>query len=271
LEKTIQEPRRKNLLSSLDIQAGPVLEIAPLYRPMVLKSDCEVYYCDCCDTNESSKKHNNYTHDQIVEIDFVWLPGTELSSASPISSFQTCVASHVLEHVPNPIGWLNSIFEVIPIGGVIALALPAKEYCFDLFRQDTSVAQLLDLWFRKPTLPTTLQIYDFLSKSVGTGFKNTPSDSIASCISECRRDYSNQQALEFSQHVWNNKAYLDCHCSVFSLETFPSIFNELVELGIINCRVDACFSCPETPSEFYVHLVKLGAPLVQPPELANGL
>jgi hypothetical protein len=161
--------------------------------------------------------------------------------------------------VPNPVGWLNTVFGIMPVGGVIALVLPLKEYCFDVFRQDTTVAQMVDLWFRKPDNPVPYQIYDFLSNSVSDGFKNAVDDSPATSMLGCTKDYTIHQAMDFCRHVWYNNSYLDVHCSVFSPDTLPNYLEELVNLGLLNCKVVFC-EASEAGVEFYVHLQKLGEP-----------
>lgn len=52
--------------------------------------------------------------------------------------FNWTVSSHVMEHVPDPIGWLSEIFEVLKPGAVLSLALPDKKFCFDVLSRSVA-------------------------------------------------------------------------------------------------------------------------------------
>jgi trans-aconitate methyltransferase len=98
-------------------------------RPSVaLRHD--VRYVDCIDNDTIIKKaaeNPGSVGREIPRIDWVWTPGKRLRSCIPAHvAFDYCVATHVMEHVPDTIGWLNQIFEVMHDGAVLALALPDR-------------------------------------------------------------------------------------------------------------------------------------------------
>jgi SAM-dependent methyltransferase len=155
--------RNKCIVKGLPLQK-PGIEISPLFRPIVLKSESNVFYTDYTSAEESRKKHAHYEHDNIMDLDFIWTPGKLLKTCSPSNmKFDWAIASHVLEHVPNPIGWLLEVLEVLNPGGVFSLVLPDPNKCFDIFRRRTEASDLIDLWIRKQSIPSSLQIFDFLS------------------------------------------------------------------------------------------------------------
>ena len=136
----MKNKREENLLMGLNLDL-PGLEVSPLFRPIALKAKHNVYYTDYTDytsAEDSRSKHANYEHDEIMEIDFIWTPGKRLiNCVENDMRFNWAVSSHVMEHVPDPIGWLIEIFEVLKPGAVLSLALPDKSFvsiCFVAIR-----------------------------------------------------------------------------------------------------------------------------------------
>jgi len=254
-----EEIRRALLLTGLDIEK-PGLEVSPLYRPIALKSRHNVFYTDYTSAEDSRSKHSNYDHAEIMDIDFIWTPGVSLSECVPVGKkFHWAIASHVLEHVPDPIGWLLEVFEVLEVGAVFSLALPDKHYCFDKFRRETDVADLIDQWVRKQRIPSPRQLYDFLSRSVD--FNGKPYES-ADQFQLATRNYTDEEALNFVINSWTTGTYFDAHCSVFTPESFYDLLSKLNAIGIINVEASQPLA---TNGEFHITLRKLGEPKVVHP------
>jgi hypothetical protein len=241
------------------------LEVSPLYRPTVKKHQHNIFYTDYCSADESRKKHASYEHDEIMDIDFVWLPGKRLSSCIEGGGvkFSYAISSHVMEHVPNPIGWLLQIFEVLEVDGVFSIALPDKRFCFDKFRDETSAADLIDSWIRMQEIPSPYQLYDFLSKSVdGSGEYGKRAFDIAACYEDAKRHYSDADAINFVFNSWVTGTYFDAHCTVYTPDSFVRVFKEIVRLGILNIEISEPIIGHE---EFFVQLKKIGEPKISHP------
>ena len=58
-------------------------------------------------------------------------------------SFDAILASHVLEHMPDPISFLTSAQQLLKPDGLVILALPDKRFMFDFFKPMTSTADWL--------------------------------------------------------------------------------------------------------------------------------
>lgn len=262
--------RKRYILQNLPLQQ-PGLEIAPLFRPATDKLRHNVFYTDYTSTSVSREKHAHYEHDDIVELDFIWHPAEPLRHCVPEGqTFDWAVASHVLEHVPDPIGWILEVMAVLNPGAVFSLVLPNKRYCFDRFRSTTEVADLLDVWLRRQRTPAPRQLYDFLKNCTSDGHEmyDLLKDLSPEAYNQTRQPhYSQQQALEFVLHAWTTGTYLDAHCSVFTPQSAYALFNELVALGIVNVDVSRPY---EYEDEFYLRLTKRGEPLVQHPGEPGG-
>src|ERR1700733_8999063 len=89
-------------LRLLDVGQMRGLEIGPLARPRVKKSDGQIFYVDHCSTEELRQAYSANSlmrpHlDEIVEVDYVIKDGLALSDAVGTDGpFDYIIASHVL-------------------------------------------------------------------------------------------------------------------------------------------------------------------------------
>ncbi|MBX9447153.1 methyltransferase domain-containing protein [Dickeya chrysanthemi] len=241
------------LLKSLPTQEVGI-EISPLYRPATDRSIHNVHYTDYTSAEDSREKHAHYEHPEIMDLDFIWTPGKKLSECTPVGiEYHWAIASHVLEHVPDPIGWLLEVFEVMNEGGVFSLALPEKTQTFDRNRRISETSDLIHAWLSEDKRPNTKQLYDFLSKV-------TSEDGNGNIFSE--HHYTKEEALNFTLNSYTTGQYFDAHCSVFTKDSFVAVINELNELGILNVKVSEPI---EGVDEFYIQLKKVGEPKLSRP------
>lgn len=131
------------------------LEIGPLHAPICRRPAARVKYIDAF-TTEELKEHYasdpNVDTSAIVEVDYVWR-GERYGDLIK-ERFDSVVSSHNIEHVPCLVSFLNSLESVLCSGGSIYLAVPDKRYCFDHFKSDSSISDVLDAFFEKrQTLP----------------------------------------------------------------------------------------------------------------------
>lgn len=268
--------RQKSITKNVDL-AGCGLEIAPLFRPVVSKDDYNVYYTDYTSTEVLREKNaTNITahsgvHPGIQTLDFVWSPGSKLAESVPLGvEFDYAVASHVIEHVPNMVGWLNEILSVLKVGGKLALVIPNKAACFDYYRQETPVAEFVEAWICNASKPSPKQIFDCLSLAVvDTDPPGTRSFDLNLPLSEAKRIYTLDQALSYAINSYSTNEYLDVHCSAFTPDSFVNVVTTLVDLGLLNVSLSATDQGEPSvdgatiSGEFMVTLTKLGEPRVR--------
>jgi 2-polyprenyl-3-methyl-5-hydroxy-6-metoxy-1,4-benzoquinol methylase len=66
------------------------------------------------------------------------------AESGDVGTFTALIASHVLEHVPDPIAFFQSPATLLhPKQGSIRLALPDRRLCFDLFRPASTTGRVL--------------------------------------------------------------------------------------------------------------------------------
>jgi hypothetical protein len=242
-----------------------VLEVAPFFDPVLAKSDYNVYYTDYVDTDAlRGKADQNPTGRNAVvpPIDFVWVPGRPLRACVPPGlTFDFVVASHVMEHVPNPVGWLNDLLSVTRVGGQVGVFLPDRRNPLDVFRNQTSFADVVAWWAGQPAIPTLEQITDFL----GSGSR-PPSDEpqrwVRSRAMNLERRNTDQNVINFAELIAREPRYLDVHCSVWESASFVDIFRRVVQFGMLNVEVSDPI---DDVYEFFVTFTKLGEPSRPPP------
>ncbi len=260
-----QDPMRVQLLTEGLPLHGVGIEIAPFFRPTLLKMDYNIFYTDYTTASELIKKHEHLPiaqqiRENTVPVDFVWLPGSTLSNCVQGIQFNYAIASHVIEHVPNVLGWVIEILDILQPGGVLSLAVPDKRYTFDAYRSETEIHDLIDSWLRSPQAPTPGQIFDMLSRScdVPPDHPNPSEEGIP--FETLNRNYTDKEALNFALHSYKSGNYLDIHCSVFTPENFRKMFLKINELGILNISISEPTS---NEGEFFIQFTKLGEPAVR--------
>jgi hypothetical protein len=245
------------------------LEIAPFHRPVIKKDAFKVDYTDYATTEELRRKapvHEGISPDSVCTVDYIWTPGKPLRECIPHNvTYDFALASHVMEHVPNVLGWVQQILDVLDTGATLQLALPDYRGCFDVFRRTTTFAEMLQCWTIEASTPTVSQIYDFLSNNVAmpadlaTNTSQFPFGEAPS-MANFTRNYPDESAFHFAMMHFNEGTYMDTHCSVFSPESLVEAFSTAARLGILNIEI----SQPELGwREFFVKLKKLGPPRIR--------
>jgi hypothetical protein len=151
---TADAPDLPAWLRLIDADTMRGLEIGALDKPRFDRARTDITYVDHASTEDLRQKYATdqamADHlDQIVDVDVVWSGDRSLAEAvDPRPPFDFAYASHVAEHAPDLIGWLDQVAEVLVDGGLLALALPDKRLCFDVNRAETEIADLVDAHLR---------------------------------------------------------------------------------------------------------------------------
>jgi SAM-dependent methyltransferase len=215
----VEENRRRMLFEHID-KAGRGLEIGPYDQPTLVKSEANICFLDVQprealvaavpDKNQAAK---------IPEVDFVCVSANYREAIDV--TFDYVIANHVLEHVPNPIAWLQMIAGMLVDDGVLFLSLPDKKFTFDKYRPDTPLSHVLHDYFtgvdtisREHMLETELY-YDM--EFIGREMRL-----------EQRLD------LERLRASYDIKLHPGVHCHVFQTETFQDKFLKPLQfLGLV--------------------------------------
>jgi len=245
------------------------LEIGPLYTPRFARAHYpNVRYVDHAATDELREKYATDTFmaehlDEIVDVDVVWDGSTPLLDALGAAGdgsgrpVEFVFASHVIEHAPDMIGWLRQIGQVLGDGGHLYLAIPDKRLCFDVNRDLTTMADLVDAHLRGLSAPGFRQIYDFHSRIIEVD---------AAALWAGTADYRDTWRADLDPDEWayelclkaqQTGEYVDGHCQVFTPSSFLDVYARLVALGLIDFRIETFHPSVWGTIEFRVVLEKL--------------
>jgi SAM-dependent methyltransferase len=150
-----------------------ILEIGPSYSPIAPKSGgWRTHVVDHSPRNKLQTKYANagVDVDLIEEVDTVWQDGPLHDAVPPalLGRVDLIIASHVLEHIPNLIGFLRSASQLLTPGGRLSVALPDRRYCFDCFRPWTTTGELLEAYHRDRHRHSLGTAFDHLAYSAAT-------------------------------------------------------------------------------------------------------
>jgi 2-polyprenyl-3-methyl-5-hydroxy-6-metoxy-1,4-benzoquinol methylase len=214
--------RNNIILASIDLDLQG-LEIGPSHNPVApKKKGFKVKTLDHLSAEELRKKYQGHAVNlnAIEEVDFIW-SGEPLSQIVGHERFSWIIASHVIEHVPDFIAFLNECEILLDGKGCLSLAVPDKRYCFDHFREISSLAQIIDANREKRTMPSVGVAADYYLHVIKKGGL-IAFDSALKGNFEFIHDLSEAKAAMDSISEGN---YLDLHNWVFT----PSSFRILIE------------------------------------------
>jgi len=220
-----------------------IIEIGPAFSPVAPKADgWNARSIDHLSRSELALKyagHPGVDTSRIEDVDFIWTDGP-LSSAVPESahgSFDAVIASHVIEHSPDLIGFLESIAALLKPSGVVALAVPDKRYCFDYFKPLTMTGEVLTAHAQRKTRHSRANAFNEIAYAAAMGGSIAWTQgpvrdlSLVHSLAEARDFYT-------SMSEEANSPYHDMHAWHFTPASFELLFLELAWLGRIDWRIE---------------------------------
>jgi SAM-dependent methyltransferase len=248
------------------------LEIGALASPRVTKDQGRIFYVDHAGTEALRRKYEddpdmkNRIH-EIVEVDYVVgdHQGIHEALARDVP-FDYVIASHLIEHIPDPISWLADVAKALRSDGILSLVVPDKRYCFDVNRRTTDISEWVDAYLRQLQRPSFKQVYDFISKEI-SGKVDTAAvwAGTVDYSGVVRSDVADPDvaAMDLCREVQHSDEFVDVHCSVFTPDSFLDLFERLARLGLIEFEI-AHFAPTELNTlEFYVSLRRIESSLAR--------
>ncbi len=251
--------RKEKVLRYIN-QDGHGIEIGPSYDPVTPKKEgYKVQIVDHMGREQLIAKYKEWhigseRLENIEDVDFIWRGENYSKLTGKSKYYDWIIASHVIEHTPDFIGFLNNCDSILKDEGVISLVIPDKRYCFDHYRPITGVSKIIDNHILENSIPTPGAVAEFFLNRVSRS-------GLIAWDSRTSGEYellhSPEGALHEMRAVIAEKKYIDVHTWCFVPHSFRLIIHDLFGLGLIPFREVGFF--PTEGCEFYITLGRNGS------------
>ena len=244
------QTRRDFVFETAD-RAATVLEIGPAHNAILPKREgfhtSTVDYLDRDGLVEKYRAFKQYAPDDIEDVDYVIPAGASMSDVIH-KRFDLVLASHVLEHSVSLIDFLNDCTNLLAPNGVLSLIVPDHRYCFDRFRERSSIGRVIDTSINGPHVHTVGTITeDSLNAVKRRGRTSWPAGHTGPY-----RFVRDLGAVKVNAARARGDTYVDVHNWVFSPNHLRLMLQDLYLLGLISVR-EAAFQ-DTIGHEFFVNL-----------------
>lgn len=250
-------PRHLLLRSWIPLH-GRGLEVGPGYNPLVSKAEgFRIETADYTDQAGLRAKYAGNPHvdvNRIEVVDHVLTGGMTLAEAvGQPGAFDYIVASHVIEHTPDMLGFLKSCEELLAPDGVLLLAVPDKRHCFDVLLPLTSTGMVLDAHLGRHARPSPGAVFNDVAYNAvrGDAIGWGPDDP-----TPLRFFASIEAAKAAYDAIRSSNDYRDTHVWRFVPSSFRLIVADLHAIGEIALREHGFHD--SVGNEFYVTLSRNG-------------
>jgi len=232
----VRDPSRFEIVSSMIDVSGRGLELGPLDRPILAKRDgFDVQIVDYLDTEALREKYNSDDHpgvdpSAIEEVDFV-SHGESLSELiGDEGVYDWVVASHVIEHIPDLVMFLQDVERILRPDGRLALLVPDKRFTFDYYGELSTTGQVLDAHLERRTGPTAGQAFDYFARAAslaGTIAWSAATEGVPEIV------HPHDAARDGYERARSGDDFGgELHCWRFTPASFRLVIDDLADLGL---------------------------------------
>ena len=227
--------RRQEILRHLNL-SGLGLEIGPSYGPLLPKSEgYRVETVDYADAAHLREKYRDAEVDisKIEDVDYVTGGNSILTAIGKFGRYDYIVASHLIEHVPDMLGFLKDCEQLLKPDGRLSLVVPDKRYCFDLFQAITTTGQILQAHIELRTRPNPEVLFDNFANNSKKGGQLA-----WDCEESAEPTFMNDlaEAKKLFDAACSSNEYVDAHVWHFVPSSFRLIINDLNAIGELSLQ-----------------------------------
>ena len=212
---------------------GRGLEFGPSHNPVAPKSaGFRVETVDHLNREGLIQKYQNHGIDlsRIEPVDHVWTgqPLTELISDH--GQYDWIIASHVIEHVPDFIGFINQCAKLLKPEGLLSLAIPDLRYSFDCMRWPTTTGDLIQANLDQRRRHAPGKVFDYYTTAVKRDGKTVWRDPGPGSYAPV---HTFDEAAQLMRESIETDQYQDFHTWVFTPASFRLAVADLRRLGML--------------------------------------
>lgn len=228
---------RKHLILRHINPQDPGLEIGPSHNPIAPKREgFNVQIIDHLSREALVDKYRAHglNTDKIEPVDFIWKGESYPDLVGRHHCYRWIIASHVIEHTPDLIRFLNDCAMLLQEDGILSLAIPDKRRCFDYYRPITGLGKIIDAHLQRCQIHTPGTVAEYYLNVVSQG------DAIAwdhpINAHPLQANHTFEEASSYWRTVLSEKIYLDLHSWCFVPHSFRLMIQDLYDLGLIQLQ-----------------------------------
>ncbi len=186
--------------------SGSGVEMGAGHAPFPVPSGVRVSYVDRWDPEENSRLFPELADtpdfpkpDVVADLDIDRL------SALDDASQDFVIASHVIEHLANPLKMLEEIYRVLRPGGLLVLLVPDRHLTFDSLREPTPLAHLVEEYRSDIREVDDAHVTDFI---IGLLRSNGDQREFTDLLAErTPEEIEHHRRRSVHAHVWNRQEF----------------------------------------------------------------
>ncbi len=210
--------------------AGDVLEIGPGHEPFPTGEDARVVYADRAVAGgrdaiwpELSQFPRGPQADLDIDLD------VDRLTAVGDATFDVVIASHLVEHLANPLAALREFERVLRPAGRLVLVLPDRTRTFDVVRDPTPLAHVLDELAREVTEVDAEHIREFCAAIYRQPPRHPPEV----------REWHDPARLDAERLDLHRRRSIHAHC--WTAEEFAVLLAGCIVRGLMSWQLDDLF------------------------------
>lgn len=242
---------RQAFIGTVPLSSG-VLEIGPFNRPAF--SGPTVRYFDVLTSDQIASEAVKLGRDPSCVPSEIHYVSSETPLGDVPERFGAVYSSHCIEHTLDAIGHVNDIAGLLHDDGCYFLVIPDKRYCFDHFKDTSSIGAVIEASEQRPKdYSLRLWIDRAIRSTHGDVRRHWQGDhgelpaggDFVAKVAKAIEEYKSGYRYKMGPHIW-----------CFTPDTFVEIFETCYQLGYSKLRPKAVYPTKENAVEFYAVLAR---------------
>lgn len=208
------------------------IEIGPSYAPILPKSEgYQTIVVDHADQAGLMRKYGLQGIDvsRIEPVDAID-DGGEFSMLDETGQgFDFILASHVVEHIPNLLHFLQRCGRALKPDGRLILLVPDRRFCFDYLRPVSTTGQIFEAFLRNNALHTPAALFDHNAYNARRNGVHVWAERTEGDIT-----LAGSAAAGYAAAVVSHGEYVDAHGWVFTPSSFRLIVEDFRALRLLD-------------------------------------